>query len=95
MGFDYGLCVPVVASVVTDIFQGPRVGVILGFIWFSFSMGGTIGPWLGGLLFELFGNYQAAFAITGIMFALGCIAVWLAAPRKIRLVPGRVKSKIV
>jgi len=93
MGFGYGLCVPVVASVVTDIFQGPKVGVILGFIWFSFAMGGTIGPWLGGLLFELFGNYQAAFAITGVMFALGCGAVWLAAPRNIRLVPGRVKAQ--
>jgi len=90
-GFGFGLCVPLVPAVVTDIFQGPKVGATVGFFWFSFAMGGTVGPWLGGLLFELTGNYRLPFAIAGGLFTLAGVAIWLAAPRKVRLVPGRVR----
>ncbi|UCF91058.1 MAG: MFS transporter [Desulfobacterales bacterium] len=91
-GFGYGMCTPLVATVVTDIFQGPRVGATVGFVWFSFALGGTVGPWLGGLLFELSGNYHLAFGLAGGLFVLAAAAIWLAAPRKIRLVPGRVRT---
>ena len=91
-GYGFGMCAPVVAATVTDIFQGPRVGATLGFIWFSFSIGGTIGPWIGGMLFELSGNYRLAFITSGVLFCLGGWAVWMAAPRKIRLVPGKIRD---
>ncbi len=90
-GSGFGMCAPTVAATVTDIFQGPKVGVTVGFVWFSFSLGGTIGPWLGGLLFEWTGNYRLAFSISCILFALAGLAVWFAAPRKIRLVPGKIR----
>jgi len=90
-GFGFGMCVPTIAATVTDIFQGPKVGATVGFVWFSFSMGGTIGPWLGGLLFEWTGNYRLAFAISCILFTLAGTFLLLAAPRKIRLVPGKVR----
>lgn len=91
-GFGYGMCAPLVTAVVTDIFQGPKVGSTVGFVWFSFAIGGTIGPWLGGWLFELAGDYIVAFVIAGLTFFIAGAAVWLAAPRKVRLVPGRVKD---
>jgi MFS family permease len=91
-GYGFGMCAPVVAATVTDIFQGPRVGATLGFIWFSFSIGGTIGPWIGGMLFELSDNYRLAFITSGVSFCLGGWAVWMAAPRKIRLVPGKIRD---
>ncbi|MCX5908845.1 MAG: MFS transporter, partial [Deltaproteobacteria bacterium] len=62
--------------------QGPRVGLIIGLIWLSFSMGGTVGPWLGGWLFEINGNYQIAFMVAIAMFMVGCVAIWITAPRK-------------
>ncbi len=91
-GLGYGMCTPLVATVVTDIFQGPKVGATVGCVWFSFALGGTLGPWFGGFLFELSGNYRVAFAIAAVLFVLGAAAVWLAAPRKVRLAPGRVRS---
>ena len=91
-GYGFGICAPVVAATVTDIFQGPKVGTTLGFVWFSFSIGGTIGPWIGGVLFEFSDNYRLAFITSGVLFCLGGWAVWLAAPRKVRLVPGRVQN---
>jgi len=86
MGVGRGLCSPTIAAAITDIFQGPRVGFIMGAIWFFFSVGGAIGPWLGGWLFELNGNYMGAFSVAIALFALGCAAIWLAAPRKVRRV---------
>jgi MFS family permease len=91
-GLGFGMCAPVVAATVTDVFQGPKVGATVGFVWFSFSMGGTIGPWLGGWLFELSGNYNLAFYIAMFFLFLAIIAVWAAAPRKVRLVPGKIAT---
>jgi MFS family permease len=86
LGIGRGLCSPTLAAAITDIFQGPRVGSTIGAIWFFFSVGGAIGPWLGGWLFELSGNYMGAFSAAIGLFALACAAVWLAAPRKVRRV---------
>lgn len=86
LGIGRGLCSPTLAAAITDIFQGARVGSTIGAIWFFFSVGGAIGPWLGGWLFELNGNYMGAFSVAIALFALGCAAIWLAAPRKVRRV---------
>ena len=86
LGIGRGLFSPTLAAAITDIFQGSRVGSIMGAIWFCFSVGGAIGPWLGGWLFELSGNYMGAFSVAIALFALACAAIWLAAPRKVRRV---------
>ena len=91
-GLGFGMSAPLVAATVTDLFRGPKVGSTVGFIWFSFAMGGTVGPWLGGWLFELAGNYRLAFIISGVFTLLCAFSVWMAAPRKVRLVPGKVKA---
>jgi MFS family permease len=90
MGLGSGLTAPTIAATATDIFQGPRVGAVIGFVWFSFSVGGFIGPWLGGWFFELTDSYVVAFTVAMSAYAIGCAAICLAAPRKVRLVPGRV-----
>ncbi len=86
LGVSNGLCSPTIAAAVTDIFQGPRVGSIVGAVWFAFAVGGTIGPWLGGWLFEMTGNYFLAFLVATVLFAVAGAAIWLAAPRKVRRV---------
>jgi MFS family permease len=88
-GLGFGMSAPLVPASVTDLFQGPKVGATVGFIWFSFSMGGTVGPWLGGWLFEISGNYTLAFLIAALFLLLAAVSIWLAAPRKVRLVPGK------
>lgn len=90
-GFGFGICVPMVAAAVTDIFQGAHSGATIGSVWLSFALGGALGPWLGGWFFELFGGYKEVFILAAGVHLLGCLAVWLAGPRKIRLVPGRVR----
>ncbi len=92
VGFSIGMSTPPIVASTTDIFQGPRVGAIIGFVWFSFAAGGSIGPWLGGWIFEMTRNYKSAFVVAIILFGIGCAAIWLAAPRKFRPVPARVSA---
>lgn len=89
MGFGLGMTSPTIAAAVTDIFQGPRVGAVIGFVWFSFAMGGTIGPWLGGWIFEWAGSYLSAFVAAMVLCVTASVSIWLASPAKVRRVPGR------
>lgn len=91
LGIGIGISAPTIAAAITDIFQGPRVGFVIGFIWFAFAVGGAIGPWLGGWLFEFSGTYWFAFVVAIALYALACAAIWLAAPRKVRRVSGQPK----
>ena len=93
VGFGFGLTAPAIAASATDIFQGPKVGTTIGFVWFSFAMGGAIGPWLGGWIFESTGSYLVAFILAMVLYAVACAAIWLAAPRKVRILQGR--SRVV
>lgn len=84
-GFGNGLGSPTIAAAVTDIFQGPRVGPVIGSIWLCFAVGGCIGPWLGGWVFEFLGDYRWAFLMAMAWHGIACLAVWGAAPRKARV----------
>lgn len=81
-GFGNGLGSPTIAAAVTDLFQGPRVGPVIGSIWLCFAVGGCIGPWLGGWVFEVTGNYRWAFLMAMVWYGIACLAVWGAAPRR-------------
>lgn len=93
LGYGLGMTCPTVAAATTDIFQGPKVGAVIGSIWFCFAVGGAIGPWLGGWIFELSGSYMIAFVVAVTFYAVACAAIWSAAPRKVRVVPGRVHTR--
>jgi len=84
-GFGAGVFTPTLAAAATDLFQGKRAGAIIGFIWAAFSAGGTIGPWLGGLIYEVNGSYFIAFIIAVVLFFAASISMWIAAPRRARL----------
>jgi len=92
LGFGIGLSAPTIAATTTDIFQGPGVGAIIGFVWFSFAVGGAIGPWLGGWVFESTRNYQGAFLMAIVWYAISGAAIWGASPGKVRRVPGKAAT---
>jgi hypothetical protein len=48
------------------------------------------GPWLTGVLHDTAGNYLLAFALGATLSALSTIAIWRAAPRKVRVVAGQM-----
>jgi cyanate permease len=52
-----------------------------------------VGPWVTGVIYDETGSYRAAFALSLVCCLLASIAIWIAAPRKVRLVQGRIRSK--
>ena len=82
----------VMGPIVMEIFEGRSFGAIFGTLTVPSIAGGAAGPWVAGLIHDTTGSYRIAFVL-----AIGCslvsaAAIWLAAPRKIRLVPGRARG---
>ncbi len=87
----YGLT-SVMGAVVAEIFAGRHFGTIFGTVMFVALAGGAAGPFVTGLLHDLLGNYRAAFMIGIVLSAVSAAAIWLAGPRQIRAVAGRLKA---
>jgi len=85
----YGLT-SVVGAIPAEIFQGRHYGSIFGTLMLSSIAGGAAGPWLTGLLYDRTGSYTIAFWIAIATSAVSAVAIWLAAPRKVRQVAGRL-----
>lgn len=91
-GLGYAMAT-VFGAMPADLFQGRRYGEIFGFFSMLSLIGGGIGPWLTGYLFDLTGNYRLGFIVALLVCALSAISVWMAAPRKRRLVAGQAEKR--
>jgi MFS family permease len=85
----YGLT-SVLGAIVLEIFQGRHYGSIFGTLMLAALAGGAAGPWLTGVLYDACGNYTLAFAIGAAISVLSALAIWRAAPRKVRAVGGHL-----
>jgi MFS family permease len=81
-GFGFGMRIAQLAAIPADAFAGPHLGTILGVVQAGGGLGGAIGPFLGGWLFDVTGNYRLAFAAAAVAVAGSAAAAWVAAPRK-------------
>jgi MFS family permease len=80
----------VFAAIVAEIFQGKHYGAIFGTLMLVAITGGAAGPWATGALFDAYGNYTIAFWIGVVLSIVSALAIWLASPRKVRAVAGRM-----
>lgn len=86
----YG-CTSIMGAVVAEIFHGKNYGTIFGTIMFAALSGGAAGPFVTGLLHDIYGDYILAFSIGIGVSLLSVLAIWQAAPRNVRAVAGRMK----
>jgi len=49
-----------------------------------------VGTWLYGHIFDVTGNYDLAVVVAMVTVSASALSLWIASPRKIRLVVGRV-----
>jgi MFS family permease len=81
----------VMGPIVAEIFEGARFGSIFSLLMVALIGGGAVGPFVTGLLHDWTGTYTLAFGL-GIGFSAVCAAgVWIAAPRKVRVVAGSLR----
>ena len=73
----FGLCMgvrgPIISSIATRHFAGPRVATIYGTIYSSNAIGAAFGSLMGGVLHDLTGGYR-----TGFLFSLCAVGLAVA-----------------
>ena len=85
----YGLT-SVFGAIPAEIFQGRHYGAIFGTLMLSSIGGGARRPLGRRRAARPTGSYAAAFWIAMAASAISAVAIWLAAPRHVRAVAGRI-----
>ena len=95
-GFPMGLFSPALIAGAADMFYGKHFGTVNGILFMGFGIGGAIGPWLGGYIFDITGSYSIAFITCIAAYTIACICFWIAAPRRAKNVRSspRISGKV-
>ena len=83
-GVGNGVFASAYAGATADLFFGPYLGTILGLLELGWGLGGFAGSWFGGYWYDRWGSYHGVFALTIGISLLSCVAMWLAAPRRLK-----------
>jgi len=87
-GLGYGMALPALITSSADLFQGRHFGAILGVILLGGFLGGAIGTWLGGHLYDLTHTYRMNFLVAVLAMAISALLIWKARPSRVRLMRG-------
>ncbi len=90
--FGYGVA-SVFGAMPAEIFAGRRFATIFGALSVFGNIGAGAGPWITGALYDRTGSYQSAFIVLIALCFASTACIWLAAPRKVRLVAGRAARR--
>jgi MFS family permease len=82
----------VMGAIPAEIFEGRHYGSIFGTVMLAAILGGAAGPWIAGVLYDTTGSYAVAFWIAAACSVVSMLAIWLAAPGRVRAVAGRVRK---
>ena len=70
-GFAHGALFTIMSPLVAELFGTGSHGSLFGAILFCGTLGGSLGPWLTGHLFDLTGSYRVAFVVLLILALIG------------------------
>jgi MFS family permease len=84
-GLSDGIGGLVVGAKAGDLFAATHLGLVMGLVQMGRGLGMMVGPLLGGLLFDLQGDYLLAFVI-----AVGLVLVAIACMWGVRLTAARL-----
>lgn len=82
MGFGLGITPATLFAAVADRYHGRDYGSIQGTVILSCSVGGAVGPWLGGALHDWTGSYHAALLVVIGFLLLATVLMWIVRPRE-------------
>jgi MFS family permease len=88
-GLGYAVTAALPPLIVADFFEGQGYGGIFGALNIFVGIGGAFGAWFAGFLYDQAGSYLPVFVIVMVCAFFSCLGIWWAAPRKIRMVPGK------
>jgi MFS family permease len=77
-GLGFGARGPIITAIAASLFPGRRFGAIYGYMSIGNGLGGALGPWFAGAMFDLTGSYRAPFLIATLFCVAGSACFWLA-----------------
>jgi MFS family permease len=78
IGLGYSVTAALMPAIFTDVFRGRSFGTIFGTLQVATAIGGSIGPWLAGRIFDVTGSYALAlYGIAGAAIAANA-TLWAA-----------------
>jgi len=75
-GLGQGSRALVLSTISADLFLGKSFGAIYGYFTMSIGVGGAIGAWLGGFIYDTTDSYFVAFLVAMFCFIASTINVW-------------------
>ncbi len=72
------------SPIVAELFGLRSIGLTLGIVSLAFTIGGAVGPFLTGYIFDISGSYQVAFLVSAAISIIGLILTALLTPTKKR-----------
>ena len=78
-GLGQGSRALVLSAISADIFHGKHFGAIFGYFTFSIGLGGAVGAWLGGFLFDVTHSYAVSFWVSLACLIVSVFIVWASA----------------
>ena len=88
-GLGYAVVAALPPLIVADFFEGRAYGSIFGALFVVNSTGGAIGTWFLGYLYDQVRSYVPAFILMVVCILFALVNIWMAAPRRVRVVPGK------
>ncbi len=79
-GYGLGISPPTFFASIADRFHGSHYGAIQGTVILACSLGGTLGPWLGGFLHDITGSYQSTLIVVQVFLVVSAVLMWLIKP---------------
>jgi MFS family permease len=80
-GLGFGARGPIITAIAAARFPGRRFGAIYGFMSIGNGLGGALGPWFAGAVFDVTGSYRIPFLVATLFCVAGSVCFWLAEPR--------------
>lgn len=72
-----GILGPALSSITVDLFEGKHLGTINGCLMLGFGIGGCVGPYIAGYIFDVTKTYTLAFYLVITAFSVVCVLVWI------------------
>ena len=82
IGVGYAVTAPLTPAISSDLFGGPQFPRIFGMLHFANSVGGALGAWIAGRIFDVTHSYAFALPIAAAMALLAPALLWVVAPRR-------------
>ena len=83
----FGARGPIITAMASELFPGRQFGRIYGALSLGNGIGGALGPWLGGAIYDVTGSYRVAFLLASGFCVMGAACFWVAARSPVRRTP--------